>query len=59
MKQTKWLGHEIDENGTKPNKAKVEVILKLNPPENTKELISFLGAIQDNFRKEQTDYENS
>ena len=46
MKQTKWLGHEIDENGIKPNKAKVEAILKLNPQENTKELISFLRAIQ-------------
>ena len=46
MKQTKWLGHEIDENGIKPNEEKVEAIPKLNPPENTKELKSFLGAIQ-------------
>ena len=46
MKQTKWLGHEIDENGIKPNEEKVEAILKLNPPKNTKELKSFLGAIQ-------------
>ena len=46
MKQTKWLGHEIHENGIKPNEKKVEAILKLNPPENTKELKSFLGAIQ-------------
>ena len=46
MKETKWLGHEIDENGITPNEEKVEAILKLNPPENTKELNSFLGAIQ-------------
>ena len=46
MKQTKWLGHEIDENGIKPNEENIEAILKLNPPENTKELKSFLGAIQ-------------
>ena len=46
MKQTKWLGHEIDKNGIKPNEEKSEAILKLNPPENTKELKSFLGAIQ-------------
>ena len=46
MKQTKWLRHEIDENGIKPNEEKVEAILKLNPPENTKELKSILGAIQ-------------
>ena len=46
MKQTNRLGHEIDENGIKPNEGKVEAILKLNPPENTKEMKSFLGAIQ-------------
>ena len=46
MKLTKWLGHETDENGIKPNGEKVEAIFKTNPPENTKELKSFLGAIQ-------------
>ena len=46
MNRIKWLGHEIDENGIKPNEEKVEAILKLKPPENTKELKSFLGAIQ-------------
>ena len=46
MNQSKWLGHEIDENGIKPNEEKVEAILRLKPPENTKELISFLGAKQ-------------
>ena len=46
MKETKWLGHEINENGIKPNDEKVEAILKLKPPENTKDLKSFLGAIQ-------------
>ena len=46
MNRIKWLGHEIDENGIKPNEEKVEAILKLKLPENTKELKSFLGAIQ-------------
>ena len=46
MKETKWLGHEINENGIKPNDEKVEAILKLKPPENTKDLKSILGAIQ-------------
>ena len=46
MKETKWLGHEINENGIKPNDEKVEAILKLKPPENTKDLKSFIGAIQ-------------
>ena len=41
----KWLGHEIDENGIKPNK-KVKAILELKHPENPKQLKSFLGAIQ-------------
>ena len=46
MKGTKWLGHEINENGIKPNEEKVEAILKLKAPENTKDIKSFLGAIQ-------------
>ena len=40
------MGHEIDENGSKPNEEKVDAILLLKPPENTKELQSFLGSIQ-------------
>ena len=36
MIQTKWLGHEIDENGDKPNEENVEALLQLKPPENTK-----------------------
>ena len=46
MNRIKWLGHEIDENGIKPNEEKIEAIQKLKSPENTKELKSFLGAIQ-------------
>ena len=46
LKQTKWLGHEIDESGIKPNEEKVEAIQKLKSPNYTKELKSFLGAIQ-------------
>ena len=42
--KTKWLGHEIDGDGI-PNEAKVEAIIKLKPPENTKELKSLSGAI--------------
>ena len=46
MNETKWLGHKINENGMKPNQEKVEAILKLKSPKNTKDLKSFLGAIQ-------------
>ena len=46
LKETKWLEYEIDENGIKPNEEKVEAIQKSKSPNNTKELKSFLGAIQ-------------
>ena len=42
----KWLGHETDEEGIKPNKEKVKAILDLKHSENPKQLKSFLGAIQ-------------
>ena len=29
MKQTKWLGNEIYQNGIKPNEEKLEAILRL------------------------------
>ena len=46
MNKTKWLGYKIKGDGIKPNEEKVEAIIKLKPPENTKELKSFLGALQ-------------
>ena len=45
INRTKWLGYERDENGIKPNEEKVEAILKLKTPENTKDLKSIHGAI--------------
>ena len=46
MNKMKWLGTEIGGNGIKPNEEKMEAFLKMKPPEYTKELKSFLGAIQ-------------
>ena len=46
MSITKWFGHEIHGDGIKPNETKVQAIMKLKPPENTKELKSVLGAKQ-------------
>ena len=46
LNRTKWLGHEIDETGIKPNTEKVKAILDLKHPENQKQLKTFLGAIQ-------------
>ena len=45
LNKTKWLGHEIDENGIKPSKEKVKAIINLKHPENQKQL-EYLGAIQ-------------
>ena len=42
----KLLGHELDEDGIKPNKEKSKATLKLKHRENPKQLKSFLGAIQ-------------
>ena len=46
LNRTKWLGHEIDEKRIIPNEEKVKAKLKLKSPEKTKDLKSFLGAIQ-------------
>ena len=46
LNETKWLGHEIDETGIKPNNEKVKAILDLKHPKNQKQLKSFLDAIQ-------------
>ena len=46
MNKTKWLGHQVNENGMKPIEEKLEAILNLKPLKNTKDLKSFLAAIQ-------------
>ena len=62
MNRTKWLGHEVDEKGIKPNEEKLEAIFKLNPPENTKknqnhfsEQYKIWQNFYRNFRNKQTD----
>ena len=46
MSKTKPLGHEIDENGIKLNEENVEANRQIQPPEETKNLKSILGATQ-------------
>ena len=38
LKQTKQLGHEIDENGIKLNEERMEAILKLKPLKSAEDL---------------------
>ncbi|KAL1197945.1 putative mitochondrial protein [Cardamine amara subsp. amara] len=37
------LGHKISENGIEVDKAKVDVMMQLQPPKNVKDIGSFLG----------------
>jgi len=39
------LGHEISRRGIEVHKAKIEVIVKLPPPECIKDIRSFLGHV--------------
>lgn len=41
----KYLGHNIDEQGIHPLQNKIEEIQKFERPKNTKDLLSFLGAV--------------
>lgn len=45
-----YLGREISEDGVRPNKLKIQAIIKLKPPINKKELRQFCG-LSNYFRK--------
>ena len=44
--ETEYLGYVLTRDGIKPQLNKVQAILALTPPNNVKELHSFLGMIQ-------------
>jgi hypothetical protein len=44
--EIEYLGYILTREGIKPQSKKVQVILRLNPPNNVKELRHFLGMIQ-------------
>jgi transposase InsO family protein len=45
MKEVAFLGHLVSQQGIRPDPAKVETIRKRKPPENYKEVRSFLGLM--------------
>jgi hypothetical protein len=45
MKEVAFLGHLVSQQGVRPDPAKVETIRKRKPPENYKEVRSFLGLM--------------
>jgi hypothetical protein len=42
-KEVCYLGHKITPDGVKPDKKKVEAVMKFPVPTNTKQLKAFLG----------------
>jgi hypothetical protein len=44
--ETEYLGYVLTRDGIKPQPKKVQAILALNPPNNVKELRTFLGIFQ-------------
>lgn len=45
MRQIKFLGHLVDQEGIQPDPTKLEAMRKLPPPRNVHELRSFLGLV--------------
>lgn len=43
--QPRYLGHVIDDKGIRPDKAKIEAITNLEPPENVSDLRRMLGMV--------------
>ncbi len=46
INECKYLGYVLTRQGIKPQSKKIKAILAINPPQNVKELCSFLGIVQ-------------
>ena len=45
MKEVKFLGHVVSKQGVAVDPAKIEVVMKWEPPKNVMEVCSFLGLV--------------
>ena len=45
LNQLSWLGYDIDSEGYRPKRSKVEAVLALEPPRTLKQLRSFMGIL--------------
>ena len=45
LNQLSWLGYDIDSEGYRPKRSKIEAVLALEPPRTLKQLRSFMGIL--------------
>ena len=45
MNQLSWLGYDIDSEGYRPKRSKIDAVVALEPPKSLKQLRSFMGIL--------------
>ena len=45
LNQLSWLGYDIDSEGYRPKRSKIDAVLALEPPKSLKQLHSFMGIL--------------